>query len=163
MIQLDLSIVIYRSLGTVFDFISRSANDFEWQYGTLASSQVPAGNAQVGTSFRSVGHLMGRRMIATFEITEYEANHRYGFKSLSGPLKTHTLYTLETTDGKTTIRITTQASPTDGCEVHEGVLAKHMQKELKDNLTMLKTILEGAGRTGRGGRSEGQGFGRSSL
>ena len=142
MIQLDSSITIYRPLATVFDFISSSANDFEWQYGTLVSKQVSTGNAQVGTSFRSVGHLMGRRMIATFEITEYEANRRYGFKSLSGPLKTHTLYTLEPQEGRTMIRITTQASPADGWEVHEGLAEKCMQKELKDNLTMLKTILE---------------------
>ena len=144
MIQLDSSIMIYRPLTTVFDFISSSANDFEWQYGTLASDQVSAGAARVGSSFRSVGHLMGRRMIVTFEITEYEANRQYGFRSLSGPLESHTLYTLETADGTTRIRIRTQARPTGEAQVHEGVMAKYMQKELKDNLAMLKTILEGA-------------------
>ncbi len=144
MIQLDLSIIIYRPLATVFNFISRSANDFEWQYGTLAADQVSAGTTGVGSSFRSVGHLMGRRMIGTFEITEYETNRQYGFKSLSGPLELHTLYTLETTDGRTRIRITTQASPAEALAGHEGVMEKYMQKQLKDNLAMLKTILEGS-------------------
>lgn len=142
MIQLDSSIDIYRPLATVFNFITSSANDFEWQYGTLASDQVSAGNTGVGSSFRSVGHLMGRRMVVTFEITEYEANRQYGFKSLSGPLASHTLYTLETTKGRTTIRITTQANPADTFEGHEGVTEKYMQKELKENLAMLKSILE---------------------
>lgn len=144
MIQLDSSILIYRPLATVFNFISSSANDFEWQYGTLVSNQVSAGTTRVGSSFRSVAHLMGRRMIVTFEITEYEANRQYGFRSLSGPLESHTLYTLETRDGTTRIRITTQASPSGDTQVHEGVMEKYMQRELKDNLAMLKTILEGA-------------------
>jgi len=144
MIQLDSTIIIYRPLAAVFDFISSSANDFEWQYGTLAANQVSAGATGVGSSFRSVGHLMGRRMIVTFEITEYEANRQFGFKSLSGPLESHTLYTLETTDGRTRIRITTQASPTAGKQVHEGMMEKYMQKELKDNLAMLKSVLEGS-------------------
>lgn len=144
MIQLDSSIIIYWPLTTVFDFISSSANDFEWQYGTLSSNQVSAGSARVGSSFRSIGHLMGRRMIATFEITEYEANRQYGFRSLSGPLESHTLYTLETAGGRTMIRVTTQARPADASDVHEGVAEKYMQKELRDNLSMLKSVLEGA-------------------
>ena len=144
MIQLDSSIVIYRPLATVFDFISSSANDFEWKYGTLASGQVSTGRTGVGSAFRSVGHLMGRRMMVMFEITEYEANRQYGFKSLSGPLESHTLYTLETADGRTRIRITTQASPSEAFQGHEGLVEKYMQKELKDNLAMLKSVLEGS-------------------
>jgi hypothetical protein len=59
-------------------------------------------------------------------------------------LESHTLYTLETTDGRTRIRITTQASPAEALAGHEGVMEKYMQKQLKDNLAMLKTILEGS-------------------
>ena len=142
MINIASSIVIYRPLSRVFDFISSSANDFEWQYGTLASGQVSDGASRVGVSFRTIGHLMGRRVQGTFEITDYEANRRYGFKSVSGPLHLHTLYTLEMADGSTRINVATQASPANMLQASEPMMKKYMQKQLKDDLAMLKSILE---------------------
>lgn len=142
MIDIASSILIYRPLTQVFDFISSSANDFEWQYGTLASGQVSAGANRVGASFRTIGHLMGRRVVGTFEITDYEANHRYGFKSLSGPLHLHTVYTLEMSDGSTRLNISTHASPANLLHVPERIMQKYMQRQLKQDLAMLKSILE---------------------
>ncbi len=142
MIDLSASTTIYRPIKQVFDFISSSENDFQWQYGTLASAQVSEGAAKVGTFFRSIGHLMGRRMQSTFEITEYEVNTKYGFRSLSGPLHSHTVYTLESASGSTRINVCTHASASDPKQVHENALGKLMKKQLRENLAMLKTILE---------------------
>jgi hypothetical protein len=142
MISLNSSVMIYRPIKHVFDFISAVENDFQWQYGTLESAQVSVGAIGVGAFFRSIGHLMGRRLEGTFEITEYEANKKYGFKSLSGPLHLQTLYTFEIADGSTKINVATQASVADFFETHEGVLEKQLKKQLKENLAMLKGILE---------------------
>jgi hypothetical protein len=142
LINISSSILIYRPLNRVFDFISSAANDFEWQYGTLASGQLSEGARRVGASFRSIGHLMGRRVQGTFEITEYEANHRYGFKSLSGPLHMHTLYSLELADGSTRVNVATDASPANVLQVSEPMMKKYMQKQLREDLAMLKSILE---------------------
>ena len=49
-----------------------------------------------GTTFQTIGHLMGRRVSGTFEVTHYEAGKSYGFRSLSGPMQIVTLFTLET-------------------------------------------------------------------
>jgi len=152
MINVAANIVIYKSPRQVFDFVSSTANDFEWQYGTLASGQISTGPAAVGTSFRTVGHLMGRRMHRTFEITEYEAGSRFGFKSLSGPLESHTVYRLRASQGSTRVDVSTQAVPVDGLQVRERDLERHMQKELKEDLAMLKSLLESG---------PDQGFGRS--
>jgi len=143
MIHLNSSVMIYRPIKQVFDFISAAENDFQWQYGTLESGQVSAGAIGVGTFFRSIGHLMGRRLHGTFEITEYEANKKYGFKSLSGPLQSQTLYTFEIAGGSTKINVSTQTSVADFSQTREGVLEKQLRKQLKENLIMLKGILEG--------------------
>jgi hypothetical protein len=141
-IDLSASTTIYRPIKQVFDFISTSENDFQWQYGTLASGQVSEGTAKLGTFFRSIGHLMGRRMHSTFEITDYEVNAKYGFRSLSGPLHSRTVYTFEWASGSTRINVCTQASASDPVQVPESALEKHMKKQLRENLAMLKTILE---------------------
>ena len=143
MVSIADSINIHRPLAHVFDFISSSDNDFEWQFGTLTSGRTSEGAAAVGGSFRSVGHLMGRRMVSTFEITEYVNNLQYGFRSLTGPLVSHTLYTLKgSAPGRTTIQIDTQATPADGAVLPRRGMERYMKKELRDNLAMLKTIME---------------------
>ena len=72
----------------------------------------------------------------TFEVTEYEPNKRYGFKSLSGPLHSQTLYTFELAGGATKVNISTQASATNVFQSDEGVLEKKMKKQLKENLEL---------------------------
>ncbi len=142
MINLISNKLIYRPVKQVFDFISIPENDFQWQYGVLKSAQISEGGIRVGTFFRSIGHFMGRRIEGTFEVTEYEPNKRYGFKSLSGPLHLQTIYTFELASGATKVNISTQASATNVFQSDEGVLEKKMKKQLKENLTLLKEILE---------------------
>jgi hypothetical protein len=144
MINLNMSTMIYRPVKQVFDFVSTPENDFQWQYGTLASARISEGVSKIGTSFRSVGHLLGRRVQSTFEVTEYESNKKYGFKSLSGPLQLHTSYTFEidTDKGPTQIDISTQVTMINFFQVSQGVLEKNIKKQLKENLAILKDLLE---------------------
>ena len=142
MISVNTSVSIYRPIGQVFEFISTTENDFQWQYGTLESARVSTGAIAVGSLMRSIGHVMGRRLLSTFEITEYESNKRYGFKSLSGPLEMRTLYTFGIDRGSTTVDISTQVKARDTLDVHERIFEKQLKKQLKENLRLLKGILE---------------------
>ena len=142
MINLASEKLIYRPVKEIFDFTSTPANDFQWQYGTLMSAQITDGAARVGAFFRSMGHFMGRRTESTFEITHFEPGKRFGFKSLSGPIQSQTFYTFEQTNGATKMTVCTQGSLLESSQAHEGVLEKLMKKQLKENLEMLKEILE---------------------
>jgi hypothetical protein len=142
MIDLNVSTTIYRPIWQVFDFMSTPDNDFQWQYGTLDSASVSEGPSQVGALFRSIGHLMGHRILSTFEVTEYVPNRKYGFKSLSGPLQSHTSYTFEIFSGSTRVNISTQANVVDFFQLDEDILGKKLRKQLKENLAMLKDLLE---------------------
>ena len=142
MINLNVSTMIYRPIKQVFDFVSIPENDFQWQYGTLEAARLSEGINNIGTFFRSVGHLMGHRVLSTFEVTEYELNRKYGFKSLTGPLHSMTTYTFEIANGSTKITNSTQANVVNFFQVNEGILEKKMKKQLKENLVMLKEFLE---------------------
>jgi uncharacterized membrane protein len=142
MINLNASTVIYRPIQQVFDFVSSPENDFQWQYGTLTAAGLSEGVSKIGSFFRSIGHLLGHRVQRTFEVTEYEPNRKYGFKSLSGPLHSQTSYTFEVASGSTKISISTQAYVVDFFQMNERFLEKKMKKELKENLTLLKDVLE---------------------
>jgi carbon monoxide dehydrogenase subunit G len=134
--------VIYSPIRLVFDFVSTPENDFQWQYGTLVSSSLSDDSNSIGSFFRSIGHAMGQRAQGTFEVTEYEQNKRYGFKSLSGDLHFQTSYTFEIVNNSTKVNVSTQANLGKSSQVDERILEKRMRKQLKENMKLLKDLLE---------------------
>lgn len=143
MINLNSSAVICRPAGQVFDFLSTPENDVRWHYGTLAASTLTEGIPSKGTFFRSIGHWMGHRNLSTFEVTEYKPDQKYGYKSLSGPLSSQTSYTLGMGhNGCTKIEISIQADVVNFFQMDEGILEEKMKKQLKEDLAMLKDLLE---------------------
>ena len=142
MINLVSSTLIERPVKQVFDFVSTPENDFRWQYGTLATARLSKGSRTMQTFFRSIGHLMGRRNLSTFEVIEFEPNKKYGFKSLSGPFHSQTSYALEIANGNTKLTISTQVNVINFFHMDEGILEQKMKKQLKENLAMLKDLLE---------------------
>ena len=135
--------MICRPARQVFDFLSTPENDVRWHYGTLAASTLTEGIPSKGTFFRSIGHWMGRRNLSTFEVTEYQPDQKYGFKSLSGPLSSQTSYSLGiAANGCTKIEISIQADAVNFLQMDEGILEKKMKKQLKEDLAILKDLLE---------------------
>jgi hypothetical protein len=141
-IQIATSTLIYQPIKRVFEFISTPENDFQWQYGTLASTRLPGKILGPGACFQSVGNFMGQRVQSTFEVTDYEPATHYGFKSLSGPLQSFTSFTFEITKGYTQVKLSLQANLTNMVELSESILEKKMKRQFKENLAMLKNILE---------------------
>jgi hypothetical protein len=142
MMKFDLNIDIYRPLTQVFAFVTTPENDFHWQYGTLTSTKISGGEMGVGTLFRVIGHLMGRRVESTYEVTEFDANRSYGFKSLSGLMDLYTLYTFEILKGSTRISHSTQISLGEPLKSNPTTAEKSVKKEYRENLALLKDILE---------------------
>ena len=142
MIKFDLNTDIYRPLEQVFAFVATPDNDFHWQYGTLMSAKLSTGAMGVGTLFRTVGHFMGQRIESVYEVTEFEPNKRYGFKSLSGPIDSHTSYTFEIIKGRTRINNSTQISWSEPFKSNPMTAEKTVKKEYRENLALLKDVLE---------------------
>jgi hypothetical protein len=142
MIYFNLDTHIYRPLKQVFAFVATPENDFQWQYGTLASTQISNGEIGLGTLFRAVGHITGRRIDVIYEVTAFEANKRYGFKSVSGPVDSYTLYTFEISKGGTKIILSTETNPRELFKPSDAIVVNKFKKQYKENLAMLKSVLE---------------------
>jgi hypothetical protein len=142
MIQINSNVQIYRPIQLVFNFVSTPENDFQWQYGTLVSARLAASKAELGACFQSTSLFMGHRVLSTFEVIMFEPNSQYGFKSLSGPLQSITSYTFDIAKSGTQVQLVMQAKLVELMELSENVLEKKMKRQLKENLAMLKQILE---------------------
>ena len=145
MIEFDLNTNIYRPLQQVFTFVAAPENDFYWQYGTLRSARISEGELCVGALFRTVGHFMGRRIESVYEVTEFNPNKRYGFRSLSGPMNSRMLYTFEIIKGSTRINHSIQINVGETLTpnpISAEKTIKAVKKEYKENLALLKDLLE---------------------
>jgi hypothetical protein len=145
MIKFDLNVEIYRTLHEVFAFVVTPENNFHWQYGTLMSAQISNGEIGIGTLFRATGHFMGRRMESVCEVTEFEPDRRYGFKSKSGSLDLYTLYTFDVIKGRTRMNVFVQLDPGETLMVSDTATQRSIKKQYRENLALLKDILETSG------------------
>ena len=142
MMKFDLNTNIYRPLQQVFAFVTTPENDFYWQYGTLMSDKISKGEIGVGTLFRTVGHFMGRRFESVYEVTDFKPNQRYGFRSQSGPMDSYTLYIFEIMKGTTKIGHFCEISLGEPFKSNPITAEKAVKKEHRENLALLKNILE---------------------
>ena len=136
------SVLIHQPIKRVFDFMTLPGNDALWQYGTLATALIDGAEMAVGTAFRSVGHLLGNRNLGTFEVTHYEPNSAYSYRSLSGPVHSQSSYQLTAEKSGTRVTVTTQIGAVKLARVQLGLLPKLLKKQLKENLALLKDNLE---------------------
>jgi uncharacterized protein YndB with AHSA1/START domain len=142
MIYLKMATLIYQPLAQVFDFLTTSENDPQWQYGTFAAPRLSIGVVDTGTIFRSIAHLVGRRNIGVFEVTEYELNKKFGFKSIAGPLYLWSTYTFAAFEAGTRVTSSTRVHVGNFFRLEEARLEYMIQKQLKENLRKLKDLLE---------------------
>lgn len=145
MIFINISTLILRPVWEVFDFITEPENNSQWQYGSLESVQISEGNTKPGTLFSSFGHFMGRRIQSTFEVTEFESNKSYGFKTFSGPIRLQTSYQFEAVDSGTNLVVSTQVIPDGFFKLVDPIVARAAKRQFKENLVKLKELLETGG------------------
>lgn len=142
MFKLTTRTMIELPIQQVFDYMSTPENDFQWQYGTLATATITSRHNGMGVYFRSIGHLMGRRNLGTYEVIESSSNMRYRFKSISGPLYLQTTYSFKTAGDGTMVEISIRIGVVNFPRMNERILGRRMKKQLKENLAMLRGILE---------------------
>jgi len=142
MINLDLGTRIVRPLRQVFLFVTTPENDFQWQYGTLASARLSQGEIGVGSLIRTVGLFLGRRMEYVFEVTELEPYKTYSYRSQTGPVVSKTVYSFDMQGGRTEMRLSIQMDPGDFVERTPAMTEKLLKKQYRENLALLKNIME---------------------
>ena len=111
MITIQLNTHIQRPIRDVFDYIVAPENNSRWQYGSMETLQITEGSVEVGTIFSSIGHFMGRRIQTVLEVTEFQPNLQYGFKTLAGPVQLQSSYRFETVNHGTKVAVLARIKP----------------------------------------------------
>jgi uncharacterized membrane protein len=143
MIRIAESVVIGRSVGDVFAYVSDQTNAPSWQRGLHDVRRTTDGPLGVGTRHTFVRRLMGRTIDGSNEYTRWEPGRLVAFKATSGAMDLEASYVVEPAGADQT-RLTSRLDlrPTGLLRLAEPLVEAGLTRDVKANLATLKRLLE---------------------
>ena len=143
MITLRETVEIDRPLEEVFNYVVNVENAPKWQPAVIEVKRITNGPIGVGTKFKEVAKMMGRRVDTICEITELETNKKFAFKGTSsGPFEYESTYTLEPKENGTSISIVGNFRTKGFWRLLEPFIKGEVAKESSQELAAMKEAIE---------------------
>jgi carbon monoxide dehydrogenase subunit G len=142
MINFDLSTLVDRPMRDVFEFVSNLNNMSKWNSAVVSLQQVTPGQVGVGTKFKSVGEMMGRRIEGEVQVTSYEPDTKTGFQMNAGPMQINVTISFKPVGTGTKISLNAQGNPAGVFKLAEGMMQGRIKSLMEENLARLKSVLE---------------------
>lgn len=144
MINLDFGVLIDRPIKDVFNFVSNPNNMSKWNSAVVSLEQVSSGAVAVGSKFKTVGEMMGRRIEGEMQVTAYEPDTKCGFQVNAGPMQVNLTLSFKTVGTGTKVSLNAQGNPGGIFKLAEGVMTGQIKSMMEGNLARLKSALEGS-------------------
>jgi uncharacterized membrane protein len=142
MFTFERNIFINRPPQEVFDFMSDPTNDPKWRDSAISAEWTSEGPPGVGSTVRSVDKILGREMESTSEITAWDRPHRWGQKSVGGPMPYEMTVKFEAKEQGTQLTLNGNVEPSGFFKIAEGLVRKQLEKQFDTDLNGLKRVLE---------------------
>ena len=142
MIKIDLSTLVDKPIKDVFAFIGNLNNMPKWNTTVMGVEQITPGEVGVGTKFKSVGEMMGRRIEGEMQVTAYEPDKKFGVQMNAGPMQVNMMVSFETVGTGTKISLNAQGNPAGFFKLAEPVMAGRVKAMMEENIASLKSQLE---------------------
>lgn len=142
MINLDLGTLIDKPIKDVFAFAANPNNMTKWNSAVVSLEQITPGKVGVGTKFKSVGEMMGRRIEGEMQVTAYEPDTKCGYQVNAGPMQVNLTLTFKTVGTGTKISLNAQGNPAGVFKLAEPMMAGRVKSMMEENLARLKSVLE---------------------
>ena len=142
MINLDLGILIDKPVQDVFAFVTNPNNMSKWNSAVVSMQQITPGAVGVGTKFKNVGEMLGRRIEGEMQVVAFEPDSKYGFQMNAGPMQVNVVLTFKTVGTGTKINLNAQGNPAGVFKLAEGVMQGRVKSMREENLARLKSVLE---------------------
>jgi carbon monoxide dehydrogenase subunit G len=142
MINLDLGTLIDKPIKDVFAFVADPNNMSKWNSAVVSLEQITPGAVGVGSKYKSVGEMMGRRIEGEMQVTAYEPDTKCGYQVNAGPMQVNLTLAFKTVGTGTKINLNAQGNPAGFFKLAEGMMAGRVKSMMEENLARLKSILE---------------------
>ncbi len=143
MVKTETSVTINRPIEEVFEFLTTIENNPQWQSSTLEAKQTSEGPVGLGSTAMLEAKFLGRRLELAMEITEFEPNRKFSFKTTSGPVPFEGSNVFERiSEGETKVTFLFEAEPGGFFKLAEPLVARASKRDSEANVATLKDILE---------------------
>jgi uncharacterized membrane protein len=142
MAKIEVSTVIHRPVEEVFAVFSNEENRSKWSSTTLEVKKTSQGPIGVGTTWRGVDRIFGRRIERESVYTEYELNRKITQKSTSGPVPFEVQFIYEPTVGGTPVVVIAEAQPSGLFKLSGPLLMQLRKRQFARDLANLKAMIE---------------------
>jgi uncharacterized membrane protein len=142
MARAEISTMINRSVDVVFAEVSNFESYPKWSSGAHEIEKTSAGPIGVGTTWRGNGRFLGRRIDIEMEVTEFDPNRKYAWKSKSGPFPMQVSTTFEAIEGGTKVNTTIEAEVGGFFQLAEPLVVSMGKRQFQADLENLKDLME---------------------
>lgn len=142
MINLDLSAMIDRPVKDVFAFITNPSTMPKWNSAVVSVEQITPGAVGIGTKFKNVGELLGRRLEGEAQVTAFEPDSKYGIQMNAGPMQVNVVFSFKAVGTGTKLSLNAQGNPAGLFKLAEPVMQARVKAMMEENLARLKSVLE---------------------
>lgn len=142
MINLDFGTLIDKPIKEVFAFVANPNNMSKWNSAVLSLQQITPGAVGVGTKFKSIGEMMGRRIEGEMQVTAYEPDGKCSYQVNAGPMQVNLNLSFKTVGTGTKISLNAQGNPAGIFKIAEPMMAGRVKAMMEENLAHLKSVLE---------------------
>jgi hypothetical protein len=140
--KVEVRVRIARAPDEVFAYTSAVETMPEWRGDVLEAEQLTDGPLAVGTRIRAGVKALGRPIGLVVEVTELEPGVMFGYRPVSGPLRTHNVYTFEPDAGGTLVTLNDEIEMSGIAGIFEPLVTRMVRRQYAANLGRLKAILE---------------------
>lgn len=141
MFTYEKTIFINRQPQEVFDYITNPDNDSEWRTTAVSAEWTSDGPVGVGSTLRTVGKFLGRKIDSTNQVTVWDPPNQYAFKSIDGSIPVEISQTLVAEDNGTQLTINLEAELAGFFKMAEGLIGKQAEKQVNTDFDNLKLVL----------------------
>ena len=144
MIRIETTVEINKSSAEVFAYISNFENNPQWQAGQISCQFTSEGPLGVGSTYDQVAKFLGRVIVSTFEVLEFEPNQKVKASSTSGSFPITFTRMVEPKDGGALVTAVIEGDASGFFKLAEPLLKIMVQRSVDADYRKLKQILEGA-------------------
>lgn len=142
MIRVETSVHIDRPSEEVFAFIANFENNPLWQSGQVEARFTSEGPLRVGSTYDQVAKFLGRQIVSTFEVLEYEPGRMVKAASTEGSFPITFTRMVEPAGDGAAVSAVIEGDASGFFKLAEPLLARMVQRSVDSDYGNLKRIME---------------------
>ncbi|MDH3498643.1 MAG: SRPBCC family protein [Acidimicrobiia bacterium] len=146
MIQVTASVDIDRPASDVFDYLADMSNNPKWQRGMQQCSWTSEPPLRLGSTYDQQATFLGKQIISSFEVVEFEAGRRIRIKTTGGTMPIDVTREVRTRpDGTASVTATVRGESPGLLRLAGPLMRVLVAASVRGDYRRLKAVLESAG------------------